>query len=143
MPIQSRRECALAHRTTDPVIAPAMPRRRVSTGAVIRRPGRSPNLSPRLNRRELLVAGSAVGAVMAAAAAVDNQAEAGVELGRYARRSGVQGKMTGAQAAAAALRARACPASSEFRAPRTTSSGTRSRPGRFPICWSPTRLRPA
>ena len=66
-------------------------------------PGRSPNLSPRLNRRELLVAGGAVGAVMAAAAAVDNQAEAGVELGRYARRAGVQGKMTGAQAAAAAL----------------------------------------
>ena len=40
---------------------------------------------------------------MAAVSAVDNQAEAGVELGRYARRSGVQGKMTGAQAAAAAL----------------------------------------
>ena len=29
--------------------------------------------------------------------------QAGVELGRFARRSGVQGKMTGAQAAAAAL----------------------------------------
>jgi acetolactate synthase I/II/III large subunit len=60
-------------------------------------------LSPRLNRRELLVAGSAVGAAMAAVPAVDQQVEAGVELGRYARRSGVQGKMTGAQAAAAAL----------------------------------------
>ena len=60
-------------------------------------------MSPRLNRRELLVAGSAVGAAMAAVSAVDQQAEAGVELGRYARGSGVQGKMTGAQAAAAAL----------------------------------------
>ena len=60
-------------------------------------------MSPRLNRRELLVAGGAVGAAVAAVSAVGNPAEAGVELGRYARRAGVQGKMTGAQAAAAAL----------------------------------------
>ena len=60
-------------------------------------------MSPKLNRRELFVAGSAVGAAVAAATAVGTPAEAGVELGRYVRRAGVQGKMTGAQAAAAAL----------------------------------------
>jgi acetolactate synthase-1/2/3 large subunit len=61
-------------------------------------------VSPRWNRRELFVAGGAVGAVAAAAMSVTgSQAEAGVELGRYTRRAGVQGRMTGAQAAAAAL----------------------------------------
>jgi acetolactate synthase-1/2/3 large subunit len=67
------------------------------------RPGGSPNLSPKLSRRELLAAGGAIGAV-AAASALGPQAEAGrVELGRVANRAGVHGKMTGAQAVAAAL----------------------------------------
>ena len=39
----------------------------------------------------------------AAISALAPQAQAGVELGRYTRRDGVHGKMTGAQAAAAAL----------------------------------------
>src|SRR5271156_4278888 len=65
--------------------------------------GKEPsNVSTKLNRREVLVAGGAVGAA-AAVAALGSKAEAGVELGRYARRVGVQGKMTGAQATAAAL----------------------------------------
>ena len=51
-------------------------------------------MSTKLNRRELLVAGGAVGAA-AAVSARGSKAEAGVELGRYARRVGVQGKMTG------------------------------------------------
>jgi acetolactate synthase I/II/III large subunit len=59
-------------------------------------------VSTKLNRREVLVAGGAVGAA-AAVSALGSKAEAGVELGRYARRVGVQGKMTGAQATAAAL----------------------------------------
>jgi acetolactate synthase-1/2/3 large subunit len=60
-------------------------------------------MSPKLNRRELLVAGTAAGAA-AAGSALASRAEAGrVELGRFTRRLGVQGKMTGAQAAAAAL----------------------------------------
>jgi acetolactate synthase-1/2/3 large subunit len=66
-------------------------------------PGGSLNVSPNLNRRELLVAGGAVGAT-AAVSTVGNPAEAGrVELGRYAKRAGIEGKMTGAQATAAAL----------------------------------------
>ena len=60
-------------------------------------------MAPKLNRRELLAAGGAVGAAAAALSATSNRAQAGVELGRFARRAGVQGKMTGAQAAAAAL----------------------------------------
>lgn len=59
-------------------------------------------MSPRLNRRELLAAGGAIGAAMAVTSA-EKPTEAGVELGRYARRQGVQGKMTGAQATAATL----------------------------------------
>jgi len=57
-------------------------------------------VSPKVNRRELFVAG---GAAAAAVTALAPRARAGVELGRHARRPGVQGKMTGAQAAAAAL----------------------------------------
>jgi acetolactate synthase-1/2/3 large subunit len=60
-------------------------------------------MSPRLNRRELLAAGAAVGAAAAALSTSGQHAEAGVELGRYTRRAGVQGRMTGAQATAAAL----------------------------------------
>jgi acetolactate synthase-1/2/3 large subunit len=69
-----------------------------------RRPGRSPNVSPKLNRRELLAAGGAAGAAVAAGSALASRAQAGrVELGRFTTRPGVHGKMTGAQAAAAAL----------------------------------------
>jgi acetolactate synthase-1/2/3 large subunit len=60
-------------------------------------------LSPKVNRRELLSGGTALGAA-AAMNAFRSESRAGhVELGRYTRRTGVQGKMTGAQAAAAAL----------------------------------------
>ena len=59
-------------------------------------------MSPKVNRRELLAGGSVLGAV-AAINALSAPAQAGIELGRYTRRDGVQGKMTGAQAAAAAL----------------------------------------
>jgi acetolactate synthase-1/2/3 large subunit len=56
-----------------------------------------------LSRREALGVLGALGAV-ATAAASSPPANAGhVELGRYVRRAGVHGKMTGAQAAAAAL----------------------------------------
>ena len=55
----------------------------------------------RVNRRQLL---GATGAIGAAAATLAPPARAGrVELGRFARRVGVHGHMTGAQAAAAAL----------------------------------------
>ncbi len=49
------------------------------------------------------MAGGVVGAAAALAATTSGRAEAGVELGRHATRAGVHGKMTGAQAAAAAL----------------------------------------
>jgi acetolactate synthase-1/2/3 large subunit len=60
---------------------------------------------PSLNRRQALGALSALGAAAAATAGTSpSTAEAGhVEVGNYVRRSGVQGRMTGAQAAAAAL----------------------------------------
>jgi acetolactate synthase-1/2/3 large subunit len=60
-------------------------------------------VSPKVNRRELLAGGGVLGAAVAINA-LGAQAQAGrVELGRFTRREGVQGKMTGAQAAAAAL----------------------------------------
>ena len=59
-------------------------------------------VSPLLNRREVLASGGLAGAA-AVIAGAGRPADAGVELGRFARRTGVQGKMTGAQAAAAAL----------------------------------------
>jgi acetolactate synthase I/II/III large subunit len=61
-------------------------------------------VSPQLNRREILALGSVAGAaaVIAAGPAAPARAEH-VELGRYVKRVGVHGKMTGAQAAAAAL----------------------------------------
>ncbi|OJW12676.1 MAG: thiamine pyrophosphate-binding protein [Planctomycetales bacterium 71-10] len=65
-------------------------------------------MTPKLNRRQAL--GTA--AVAAGAVAVATQAppaEAGVELGRYAHRDGVRGRMTGAQAAAAAIRCECTP----------------------------------
>jgi acetolactate synthase-1/2/3 large subunit len=51
----------------------------------------------------LLAAGGAIGIAAAALSAPGSPAEAGIELGRYTKRSGVHGKMNGAQAAAAAL----------------------------------------
>src|SRR5947209_3603304 len=61
-------------------------------------------LFPNLNRREAL---GVLGTIGAAASVLPSCHEAGaghVEVGRYVKRVGVQGKMTGAQAAAAALR---------------------------------------
>ena len=63
-------------------------------------------MTPGLNRRQALGAFSALGAAAASAAAGSpGVARAGhhVEVGAYVRRPGVQGRMTGAQAAAAAL----------------------------------------
>jgi acetolactate synthase-1/2/3 large subunit len=60
-------------------------------------------LSPKVNRRELLSGGTALGAAVAMTAFGSESRAGRVELGRYTRRAGVQGKMTGAQAAAAAL----------------------------------------
>jgi len=59
-------------------------------------------MNPNLNRREALSVLGAVGAVAAASSSHDTQAGR-VEVGRYVRRAGVRGKLTGAQAAAAAL----------------------------------------
>ena len=57
-----------------------------------------------LNRREMLGALGAVGAATAAAMTPANPARGDhVELGRFVRRAGVHGKMTGAQAVAASL----------------------------------------
>ena len=63
-------------------------------------------MTPKVNRREALGALGLVGAAAAVTtAATPAPARAShVELGRYARRQGVHGRMTGAQAAAAALR---------------------------------------
>jgi acetolactate synthase-1/2/3 large subunit len=56
-----------------------------------------------VSRRELLKGTGAIGAA-AALSSLGPDAQAGhVELGRFAKRSGIAGKMTGAQAAAAAL----------------------------------------
>src|SRR4051812_40799616 len=60
------------------------------------------HVNPNLNRRDALGALGMLGAVAATTAPA--AARAGrVELGGYAKRPGVQGRMTGAQAAAAAL----------------------------------------
>jgi acetolactate synthase-1/2/3 large subunit len=59
---------------------------------------------PNLNRREALGTIGLLGAAAAAASSSPTAARAGpVELGGFVRRPGVQGRMTGAQAAAAAL----------------------------------------
>ncbi len=59
---------------------------------------------PNLNRRDALSALGMLGAAAAAAGSPPTTARAGpVELGPYVKRPGVQGRMTGAQAAAAAL----------------------------------------
>ena len=62
-------------------------------------------MSPKVNRREALGALGLVGAAAGGGQRDSSSARAShVELGRYARRQGVHGRMTGAQAAAAALR---------------------------------------
>lgn len=68
-------------------------------------------MTPRLNRREAMGTAAVAAGVVAATAASATEAQAGgrVELGRYARRQGVHGRMTGAQAAAAAIRCEAAP----------------------------------
>ncbi len=60
-------------------------------------------MSPKVNRRELLAFGTVLGADVAVSAFRSEARAGNVELGRFTRRTGVQGKMTGAQAAAAAL----------------------------------------
>jgi acetolactate synthase-1/2/3 large subunit len=61
-------------------------------------------VSPKLSRRDVLQAGSAAGVAAVTAETLVARARADhVEVGRFTRRPGVQGKMTGAQAAAAAL----------------------------------------
>src|SRR5260370_6085603 len=69
------------------------------------RKGRGGMERSNLNRREALgVLGTLGAAATAVALPGAGEAPAGsVEVGRYTRRAGVQGKMTGAQAAAAAL----------------------------------------
>ncbi len=68
-------------------------------------------MSGQLNRREVLGACGVAGTVAAAAAwGPARPARAGhVELGRFVKRPGVQGKMTGAQAVAAALACECAP----------------------------------
>jgi acetolactate synthase-1/2/3 large subunit len=62
-------------------------------------------VTPKVNRRVALGTAALTGAVAAVSSARPAPVRAShVELGRYARRQGVQGRMTGAQAAAAALR---------------------------------------
>ena len=58
---------------------------------------------PNLNRREALGVLGAMGAAATVAAGTSPVRAGHVEVGRYVRRLGVQGRMTGAQAAAAAL----------------------------------------
>ncbi len=58
-------------------------------------------MSAALNRRQLFEITGLIGSAAVGLAA--QPSEAGVELGRFSRRAGVGGKMTGAQAAAAAL----------------------------------------
>ena len=67
---------------------------------------------PQVNRRQALqtLGLSGVAAAAAASATAPAPVQAGhVELGRFARRQGVRGRMTGAQAAAAALRCEQVP----------------------------------
>ena len=58
---------------------------------------------PNLNRREALGVLGTIGAAAAALPSPHEARAAGVDVGRFVRRAGVQGKMTGAQAAVAAL----------------------------------------
>ena len=61
-------------------------------------------MSPQLNRREILSVMGTAGAVAAVAGERGSEVRADhVELGRFVKRVGVQGKMTGAQAVAASL----------------------------------------
>ncbi len=66
-------------------------------------------MSPKLNRREAMGTAAVAAGVVAATAANGPEAVAAgpVQLGRYARRLGAEGRMPGAQAPAAALRCEA------------------------------------
>ncbi|MDG3002802.1 thiamine pyrophosphate-binding protein [Paludisphaera mucosa] len=67
-------------------------------------------MTPKLNRRQAMeTAAAAAGAVAVAVQTPDAEAGGRVELGRYAHRDGVRGRMTGAQAAAAAIRCEGTP----------------------------------
>ena len=79
-----------------------------------------------INRREMLGVVGVAGAVTTSAMAPGRPARADhVELGRFVRREGVRGKMTGAQAVAAALACEGVPCVFGVPGRRTTSSGTR------------------
>jgi len=67
-------------------------------------------MTPKLNRRQAMgTAAVAAGAAVAATQTPEASAAGRVELGRYAHRDGVRGRMTGAQAAAAAIRCEGTP----------------------------------
>jgi acetolactate synthase-1/2/3 large subunit len=63
-----------------------------------------PTVTPKVNRRQALGTLGLAGAAAAVSTAQTPAQASHVELGRFARRQGVHGKMTGAQAVAAALR---------------------------------------
>ena len=67
-------------------------------------PGGMPTVTPKVNRRQALGTLGLAGAAAAVSTAQTPAQASHVELGRFARRQGVHGRMTGAQAAAAALR---------------------------------------
>ncbi len=60
-------------------------------------------MTPKLNRRQILGAWTAIGSAAGALNAPASAKADHVELGRFAHRAGVQGKMTGAQAVAAVM----------------------------------------
>jgi acetolactate synthase-1/2/3 large subunit len=60
-------------------------------------------VSPKLNRRDVLGALGAIGTITAVSTLGPQARAEHVELGRFTKRTGVRGKMTGAQAVAAAL----------------------------------------
>ncbi|WP_165074202.1 thiamine pyrophosphate-binding protein [Paludisphaera rhizosphaerae] len=66
-------------------------------------------MTPKLNRRRALETAAVAAGAAAAVAAQEPVAAGPVELGRYAHRDGVRGRMTGAQAAAAAIRCECTP----------------------------------
>ena len=98
-----------------------------------------------LNRREMLGACGIVGAAATAAALASTTAARGdhVELGRFVRRAGVQGKMTGAQAAAAALACEGVPCVFGIPGRQNNELWDAFKARGSLICWSPTSRRPA
>ena len=101
-------------------------------------------MTPQFNRREAI---GTLGILRAAAAvsSTPGPAQAShIELGRTAHRQGVWGRMTGAQAATAALRCEQVPLRlRDSQVPRATSCGTPSRLMASRIFWSPTKARRA